>query len=185
MNWAGLWTSIILVAVGAIISLGTTYLTEAGKDRRARAATEEQRKLEAANAARLEGVAVVRRLYDICNQLWQIQLTNRVASVTSPPPSPNTEEKALRRKIYDEFLLVPDATLRQAVQDSMYALGNAPVLFSLTSPRKHFPGEEAGEVLVVIRNALAAYLRGDEQNAEDITYLAGIRDDLNERFSLD
>lgn len=184
MNWGSLWTSITLVVVGALISFGTTYLIERGKDRRARRAAEEQREVERADALRAQGVDVVMRLYEDLNNLWRLHIGQDHALVGDGIVGADPSGQALRRDIYNRYLLVPDPTLRQMIQDGMYAVGNEPALRALSEPRRHTAPEEAAEVLMVMRNALAAYLRGDKQRSEDVAYLEGIRLDLDERFGV-
>lgn len=180
MDWPALWTSIILVAVGAVISLGTSYVVERGKDRRAEASARRLRDREEQNRRMNEGAEVVRDVFGQINSLWRRHHAwNEAGSVRAKIEA---DQKTIVQAVYDRYLLIPDPLVRQAVQDAMYAFNNRSDLRQLSRGRENTPRQEATEILMCIRQTLAASLRGDTAHSDDMDYLRSVARDLDERY---
>jgi hypothetical protein len=185
MNWAALWTSIILIGVGAVITLATTVFTDLAKERRARRADRIARERDLVDRTREAGNAVARELFDILNEIWSLQISQQSTSDDEERLELGAKIEDHRRTFYRRYLLVPDPDLRQALQSGMYGFSNSFALTEVPDRRETTVHGEALEVLMVMRNAVASYLRRDSQNADDLAYLDRIRVHLNSEFEVD
>ena len=171
------WTSAGLVALGAAVSLATTLIVEFVKSKRERERDEAaaQRTLAAA-AAQLEreridrGREHAKEVFDDFNELWNHTVIARDWE------NAGAEANELRTRVYSNYLLIADPITRAAVSDGLYALGNYRRVVLEPDPNET---SAWSAVLFRIRSIVAAHLRGENPNGEEIRFLAAIRDDLD------
>lgn len=160
---AEIWTSILLVAVGAAITLTSTLIVEAVRAKRQRHLREEDRR----SSRRAAGVAHAQKVLDVLDELWgEMNNARRLRGAKHGFPV-KTE---FSRQIYRTFLLIPDAEVRQLVQNGIYALNNYESLYPMPGRNKVMIDEEL-EILLAMRVNLARWIRGDELEQLDLVRL--------------
>lgn len=169
------WTSILLVAVGAAITLASTLIVEAVRAKRQRRLREEDRR----SSRHAAGVAHAQKVLDVLDELWgEMNNARRLRGVKH-----GFEVKTeYSRLIYRTFLLIPDAEVRQLVQNGIYALNNYVSLYPMPGRNKVMIEEEL-EILLAMRENLARWIRGDELEQLDLVRLQERADFVDARIA--
>lgn len=172
---AATWTSIFLVLVGAVITLISTLVVDAIRARRARVVRAEER----AAARRQGSVGHAQKVLDALDELW--------ADMNNAKRLKGTEhgfviENDYSRRIYRTFLLIPDAEIRQLVQNGIYALNNYESLYPMPGRNPVMIDEEL-EILLAMRENLARWMRGDEPDKGDLAKLQARADYVDARMA--
>ena len=149
-----IWTSILLVAIGAAITLTSTLIVEAVRAKRQRRLREEDRR----SSRHAAGVAHAQKVLDVLDELWSDMNNARGLRGTKHGFAVKTE---FSRLVYRTFLLIPDAEVRQLIQNGIYSLNNYESLYPMPGRNKVMIDEEL-EILLAMRVNLARWIRGDE-----------------------
>ena len=169
------WTSILLVAVGAAITLTSTLIVEAVRAKRQRRLREEDRR----SSRHTAGIAHAQKVLDVLDELWVEMNNARRLRGVKHGFAVKTE---FSRMIYRTFLLIPDAEIRQLVQNGIYALNNYESLYSMPGRNKVMIDEEL-EILLAMRENLARWIRGDEPEQLDLVRLQERADFVDARLA--
>ena len=169
------FTSILLVLVGAVITLASTLVVDAIRARRARAVRAEERAAD----RRKGSVGHAQKVLDALDELW--------ADMNNARRLQGTEhgfvvESDYSRRVYRTFLLIPDAEIRQLVQNGIYALNNYESLYPMPGRNKVMIDEEL-EILFAMRENLARWIRGDELEQLDLVRLQERADFVDARIA--
>lgn len=171
------WTSILLVAVGAAISLASTLIADAVRSRRARVVRAEERAEAQRKAGSPHAQAVLAELDD----LWAEMNNARRLRGTEHGFEVDTEHS---RRVYRTFLLIPDAVVRQLVQNGIYALNNYGLLYPMPDRKPAMIDEELA-ILLAMRQSLARWIRGEEPELAHVQLLQQRADFVDERMAGD
>lgn len=163
-------TSIVLVVVGALITLVSTLVVDTVRSRRQRVADR-----------RTSGVAYARTVLETLDDLWADMNNARRLRGTEHGFAVDTEYS---RRIYRSFLLIPDAAIRQLVQNGIYALNNYESLYPMPGRNPVMIDEEL-EILLAMRQNLATWIRGDEPDPVQLARLQARADYLDARMAGD
>src|SRR4051812_35473855 len=98
------WTSILLVAVGAVITLASTLVVDTIRSRRQRVIRAEERSA----SRRQGGIGYARTVLDALDDLWADMNNARRLQGTAHGFVVDTEYS---RRVYRTFLLIPDAAI--------------------------------------------------------------------------
>jgi len=169
------WTSILLVAVGAIITLASTLVVDAIRSRRQRVIRAEERSA----SRRQGGIGYARTVLDTLDDLWAEMNNARRLRGTEHGFVVETEYS---RRIYRTFLLIPDAAIRQLVQNGIYALNNYESLYPMPG-RNPVMIDEQLEILLSMRQSLASWIRGDEPDPAALARLQARADFVDARMA--
>ena len=171
------WTSILLVAIGAVITLASTLVVDGIRGRRQRAIREEERSA----SRRQGGLGYARTVLEALDELWADMNNARRLHGTEHGFSIDTEYS---RRIYRTFLLIPDSAIRQLVQNGIYALNNYELLYPMPG-RNPVMIDEQLAILLAMRQELARWIRGDEPDAAQQAMLQARADYVDERMADD
>jgi hypothetical protein len=171
------WTSVLLVAIGAAISLISTLIVEAVRARRAKRVRAEDKRASRHAA----GIAYAQKVLDVLDELWA-EMNNAKRQKGSKHGYPVKTEYS--RLIYRTFLLIPDATIRQLVQNGIYALNNYEHLYPMPGRNPVMIDEELA-ILLAMRLNLAAWIRGDEPDEVALSGLQERADFVDARLAGD
>ncbi len=172
---AATWTSILLVAVGAVITLVSTLVVDAIRSRRQRIVRAEER----AASRRQGGIGYARTVLDTLDDLWADMNNARRLQGTDHGFRVETEYS---RRIYRTFLLIPDAAIRQLVQNGIYALNNYELLYPMPG-RNPVMIDEQLEIVLAMRQNLASWIRGDEPDETALARLQARADYVDARMA--
>ena len=86
------------------------------------------------------------------------------------------------RMVYRTFLLIPDAEIRQLIQNGIYALNNYESLYPMPGRNKVMIDEEL-EILLAMRENVARWIRGDELEQLDLVRLQERADFVDARIA--
>lgn len=169
------WTSILLVLVGAVITLVSTLVVDAIRARRQRVVRAEER----AASRRQGSVGHAQKVLDALDELW--------ADMNNAKQLRGTEhgfavDNDYSRRIYRTFLLIPDAEVRQLVQNGIYALNNYESLYPLPG-RNPVMIDEQLQILLAMRENLARWIRGDDLVASELATLQARADFVDKRIA--
>lgn len=167
MDWDFL-KSLVLVAVGAGITYGVDAFRRAAERRK----VAEERVESQAEARRIEGRGHAQALYDQLNKL-----SKEVGGDTyDPDGDPITPSHELNAEIYNTFPLVPDPDIRSLVSSGMYGVSNPDLLTDLRvdSYKEPSNGHRQRQIIQSLRLTVAAYLRGDRPDPDDVELLARV-----------
>ena len=165
-----IWTSILLVVVGALITLASTLVVDAIRSRRQRIADR-----------RSGGVAYARTVLEALDDLWADMNNARRLQGTAHGFPVETEYS---RRVYRTFLLIPDAAIRQLVQNGIYALNNYESLYPMPG-RNPVMIDEQLEILLAMRQNLASWIRGDDPDPVQLARLQARADYLDAQMAGD
>lgn len=171
------WNSILLVAVGAVITLVSTLVVDGVRSRRQRAIRNEER----AASRRQGGLGYARTVLEALDELWADMNNARRLQGTEHGFEVDTEYS---RRIYRTFLLIPDAAIRQLVQNGIYALNNYESLYPMPGRNPVMIDEEL-EILLIMRQNLASWIRGDEPDEAALARLQTRADYIDSRMAGD
>ena len=174
------WTSILLVAVGAIITLVSTLVVDTLRSRRQRVIRAEER----AASRRQAGIGFAQTVLDTLDDLWADMNNARRLHGTAHGFPIETEYSRRIYRIYRTFLLIPDAAIRQLVQNGIYALNNYESLYPMPG-RDPVMIDEQLEILLVMRQNLASWIRGDEPDEAALAKLQARADYIDARMAGD
>ena len=163
-------SSILLVVLGALITLASTLIVDTIRGRRQRAVER-----------RTSGVAYARTVLETLDDLWADMNNARRLRGTQHGFAVETEYS---RRIYRTFLLIPDAAIRQLVQNGIYALNNYESLYPMPG-RNPVMIDEQLEILLAMRQNLAAWIRGDDPDPVQLARLQARADYLDARMADD
>jgi hypothetical protein len=169
------WTSILLVAIGAAITLTSTLIVESIRARRQRKLRDEDRRL----SRRASGIAYAQRVLDVLDDLWADMNDWKRLNGKKHGYEVKTEYSRL---IYRTFLLIPDSEIRQLVQNGIYALNNYESLYPLPGRNKVMVDEQL-EILLAMRVNLARWIRGDHPVRHDVERLQERADFVDARLA--
>lgn len=169
------WTSILLVAIGAAITLTSTLIVEGIRAKRQRRLREEDRKA----SRHASGIAYAQQVLDVLDEMWADMNDAKRLNGTKHGYEVKTE---FSRMIYRTFLLIPDAEIRQLVQNGIYALNNYESLYPMPGRNKVMIDEQL-EILLAMRLNLARWIRGDEPKRLDIARLQERADFVDARIA--
>jgi len=169
------WTSILLVAVGAVITLASTLVVDTIRSRRQRAIRDEERSV----ARRQGGIGYARTVLESLDELWADMNNARRLQGTAHGFVIETEYS---RRIYRTFLLIPDAAIRQLVQNGIYALNNYDSLYPMPGRNPVMIDEEL-EILLAMRQNLARWIRGDDPDESQLAMLQARADFIDARMA--
>lgn len=170
-------TSILLVAIGAAITLTSTLIVESIRARRQRKLRDEDRRL----SRRASGVAYAQRVLDVLDDLWADMNDWKRLNGKKHGYEVKTEYSRL---IYRTFLLIPDSEVRQLVQNGIYSLNNYESLYSMPGRNKVMVDEELA-ILLSMRENLARWIRGDGLKHSDLVMLQARADFVDARMADD
>jgi len=163
-------SSILLVVVGALITLASTLVVDTIRGRRQRAADR-----------RSGGIAYARTVLEVLDDLWADMNNARRLQGTAHGFVVDTEYS---RRVYRTFLLIPDAAIRQLVQNGIYALNNYESLYPMPG-RNPVMIDEQLEILLAMRQNLASWIRGDDPDPVQLARLQARADYLDARMAGD
>ena len=169
------WTSILLVAIGAAITLASTLIVEAVRSRRQRRLREEDRR----SSRHTAGVAHAQKVLDVLDELWADMNNAKRVRGAKHGFAVRTEYSRL---VYRTFLLIPDAEIRQLIQNGIYSLNNYESLYPMPGRNKVMLDEEL-EILLAMRLNLARWIRGDELDELDLVRLQERADFVDARIA--
>jgi hypothetical protein len=169
------WTSILLVAVGALITLLSTLVVDVIRSRRERAIRLEDRATERRKA----GVGYARTVLEALDELWADMNNARRLNGTAHGFVVETEYS---RRVYRSFLLIPDPSIRQLVQNGIFALNNYELLYPMPG-RNEVMIDEQLEILIIMRQNLASWIRGDEPDPAQLARLQARADYIDARMA--
>jgi hypothetical protein len=163
-----LWSSILLVVVGALITLASTLVVDTIRGRRQRASDR-----------RAAGVAYARTVLETLDDLWADMNNARRLQGIDHGFTVDTEYS---RRVYRSFLLIPDAAIRQLVQNGIYALNNYESLYPMPG-RNPVMIDEQIEILLAMRQNLATWIRGDDPDPVQLARLQERADYIDARMT--
>lgn len=169
------WTSLLLVAIGAAVTLVSTLIVDAIRARRARRTREEDKRA----SRHASGIAYAQKVLDVLDELWvEMNDFKRLHGAKH-----GFEVKSeFSRLVYRTFLLIPDAEIRQLVQNGIYALNNYESLYPMPGRHKVMIDEEL-EILLAMRVNLARWIRGDDPEQLDLQRLQERADFVDARIA--
>ena len=169
------WTSILLVLVGAVISLASTLVADAVRGRRARAIRLEEK----ASSKRQGGIRHAQAVLEVLDDLWaEMSNAKRLRGTEHGFPI----ETEYSRRVYRTFLLIPDPDIRQLVQNGIYALNNYDLLYAMPGRNPVMIDEEL-DILLAMRQGLARWIRGDESDEAQLAELQARADFVDARMA--
>jgi hypothetical protein len=171
------WTAVLLVALGAGITLVSSLIIDAVRARRQRRIRQEDRR----SSRRAAGVAYAQKVLDVLDELWADMSNAKRLRGTEHGYEVKTEYSRL---VYRTFLLIPDAEIRQLVQNGIYALNNYESLYPMPGRHQSMIDEEL-EILLAMRVNLARWIRGDKPEQLDIVRLQERADFVDARIAGD
>lgn len=149
--------SIVLVVVGAAITLSTTLIVELLRGRQEDRRETERREVEERARLREQGLSHTLAVHDTLVQL-QLALAGRVT------PIPQDE---LMRALGSRYLLVPDTEVRSAL-----AVG---LTLAARQGKGMVEWNDVGRAISACSFIVAAYLRGDRPPARYVSQLADLQ----------
>ncbi|WP_133059967.1 hypothetical protein [Plantibacter elymi (nom. nud.)] len=177
MDWADLMKTVAVLLVGAGISIGTSVVLDRLRFRRDEAAAETKRQSELAESRRVEAADHIAKVYRHLTTMWRYSTT---VSMGSKRPAPPPEAVEAVNELWHTFQLIPDAVVREAVHNGLYALGNLQSLDNYPWKYQELGEDGYRQTVTSMRDVVAAYLRRDELPQDEVTQLGGVADLLDQ-----
>ena len=158
------WQALALVALGAVLTLGATVVTEAFRGRRDAKAEASKRAREDDLARRERGSKYALEALAIFSAVQTHIQARDFGDMSTVAKLPEVS------RFYEIMLLIPDSDLRHLVKDAMYCMNNLPKLKSATENVAGAPARPT-HILSTASENLAAWLRGEKVSTRDAAQL--------------